>query len=320
MKVLVLGRAIGHQPGRCTGERLAEGFRQAGHESVFFGAVHGDWESLRNPNKMIGMDEVRAMEGPWDLVIQTEMNDGMPDYAPLFQSPDLRDIPTIYWDFDASYDWPSAQRRAGSHRYDGYLVGNKDYVEKFRERFGKPCLHITYACSPQWETDLDSGIKAYLIGFVGSMTPERQELVDGLKTMDVPVTVQDGVYGDDLIRLTNEMRIMFHRNQDACKGLVPGRPWEAGACGTVLMMDRAAYEDFAEFLPERYREDVLVYDDEENDIRRLVSYWKTHTAELGMMGKNLGQYLRENHSYKQRAETIITFCEEQNLLKGQDNG
>ena len=76
MKVLVTGRAIPQQPDRCTGQQLAEGFRQAGHDGVFCGNFYGEF------HRWLGFEE--ATQKAFDLVVVTEMNDGGPAYTHLF--------------------------------------------------------------------------------------------------------------------------------------------------------------------------------------------------------------------------------------------
>jgi len=312
MRILVTGRAIPSQPDRCTGQRLVEGFKQAGHEAYFYGSFCGDWMNF------LGSEECQDMPS-WDLVVVTEMNDGGPGYEPLFEYYKLADVPKLYWDFDVSYNEAYGFQRAGGYKYDGYLVGNKLYLDRFRERFGKPVLHLAYACSPQWEKSLDTqSQRPYLVGFIGSLTDERKRLMDIVSRTAIDsasILLTNGVFGDDLIAETNKMCAMFHCNQDACHGLVPGRPWETAACGTTLMMDRKSYEDFAEFLPDHVREDLLVYDDDDS-LRSLVALWQHKPRELQLMGESLGTYIRENHSYKQRAEAIIEFVKDEGLGDG----
>ena len=106
MRILVTGRAIPSQPDRCTGQQLAEGFRQAGHECVFYGCFYGE------PNNFLGVKEVQGTD--FDLVVVTEMNDGMWGYESLFNYYKLKDVPRLYWDFDVSYHPDVSFARADS--------------------------------------------------------------------------------------------------------------------------------------------------------------------------------------------------------------
>lgn len=94
MRVLVTGRAIPHQPDRCTGQRLVEGFKEAGHDALFFGSFWND------PMRFLGSEECQGVDS-WDLVVVTEMNDGGPGYEPLLEFHKIKDVPRVYWDFDA---------------------------------------------------------------------------------------------------------------------------------------------------------------------------------------------------------------------------
>ncbi len=309
MKVLVTGRAIPQQPDRCTGQQLAEGFRQAGHDCTFCGNFYGEF------HRWLGFEE--ATQKVFDLVVVTEMNDGGPAYTHLFDHIGLEDVPRLYWDFDASYHSAASFERAGRIKYDGYLVGNKLWWNAFAMQFGKPAMHLPYACSPQIHRKLTNVSKSYLLGFIGSMTAERKRLVEMCKQTtynSADVFAGEGIYGDDLVARTNSFRMMFHNNQNACKGLVPGRPWETAACGTTLLMDRTSYEDFIEFLPEYLHEDLLVYNND-TDIHRILTAYKYHGhASLEMSGAALQSYVHANHSYKNRAERIIEWTMQEKIL------
>ncbi len=300
MKILVTGRAIPQQPDRCTGQQLVYGFKEAGHEAYFFGCFYGQ------PANFIGSKECQSMD-KWDLVVNTEMNDGMPGYEPLFEYYKLKDVPKIYWDFDISYNEPFAWQRAGSLRYDGYLVGNKLYVEKFAEKFRKPALHLPYACSPIIHKRVDGVLRNHVVGFVGNMTPERQALLQNVHCVN-------GVFGDALIRATNELYTMVHVNQNACKGLVPGRPWETAGCGVNLLMDRASYEDFKEFLAPELDGTAVVPFDNLEEIQKYIKYNQDNLAQLDASGKMLMEHVHTNHSYKHRAEAILKWAKEQGIL------
>jgi hypothetical protein len=300
MRVLVTGRAIPQQPDRCTAQQLVQGFKEAGHEAYFYGCFYG------KPFNFLGAKECQSIP-KWDLVVVTEMNDGMPGYEQLFSYHKLVDVPKIYWDFDISYNEAFGWQRAGAHRYDGYLVGNKNYVEKFAAKFSKPSLHLPYACSPVIHRRLENVNKEYLVGFVGSLTDERKKLLDIMKStaeLGTQVFTGEGLFGDELIKATNKLLVMFHQNQQACAGLVPGRPWETTGCGTTLLMDRVSYDDFVAFLPQELHGNIYVFDTEQ-DIMRWFTQFQNKKMELEMNGAELQRYMHKNHSYRNRAESII---------------
>jgi len=301
MKVLVTGRAIPKQPDRCTSQQLAEGFRQAGHDAIFYGNFCGE------PYRYLGADEAASNE--FDLIVIGEMNDGYPGY-PL-NTLNLTGTPRLYWDFDVSYHPEVSYRRAQSYNADGFLVGNRYFCgpDGFG-RYGKPVLHLPYACSPHIHRSLDVP-RQYLLGFIGSMTEERKRLI-GICRNATPklsdVFAGDGIFGEDLIAHTNSFHVMFHNNQDACKGLVPGRPWETAGCGTALLMDATSYDDFVEFIPEKYRDAIFMYTSDD-DILAVIAHMKDNTAYMHVCANDLGEYVRRNHSYRNRAEAIVAFVE-----------
>jgi len=298
MKVLVTGRCIPTQPDRCTGQQLAEGFRQAGHECVFYGCFYGE------PNNFLGVKGVQGAD--FDLVVVTEMNDGMWGYESLFNYYRLKDVPRLYWDFDVSYHPDVSFARAGKIAYDGYLVGNRFFVDDFARRFGKPSLLLPYACSPTIHRRKPEILKTDILGFVGSMTPEREQLLQSVRCVQ-------GVFGEALINATNQLYTMVHINQDACKGLVPGRPLESTGCGTTLLMDRSSYEDFVEFLPQELHECIFVFDGAD-DIQKWMFEWSEKLPTLEGYGERIQQYMYQHHTYRNRAESIIAFAKTNDLL------
>jgi len=300
-RILVTGRAIPQQPDRCTGQQLTHGFKEAGHDALFFGCFYGQ------PMNFLGSKECQSMD-KWDLVVVTEMNDGMAGYEPLFQYHKLKDVPKVYWDFDVSYNEAYGYQRAGSHPYDGYLVGNKNYVQAFADKFKKPALHLPYACSPIIHRRIEGTLRNHVVGFVGSMTPEREALLQNVHCVH-------GVFGDALIRATNELYTMIHINQNACKGLVPGRPWETAGCGVNLLMDRASYEDFKEFLTPELDGIAVVPFDKPEEIQKYIKDNHDNLSTLDASGKKLMEHVHTNHSYKHRAETILKWAREQGILK-----
>jgi len=302
MRILVTGRAIPSQPDRCTGQQLAEGFIQAGHECVFYGNFYDKFHCW------LGAEE--ATTQPFDLVVVTEMNDGAPGYEDLFKYLNLKDVPRLYWDFDVSYNMNNAWWRATRIEYDGYLVGNANFVvdNKGFAQTNKPTLHLPYACSPQFHR-IKGGIKKqHIVGFVGSITPEREGLLDGVNCVE-------GVFGEDLIDATNSLYTMIHVNQEACKGLVPGRPWETAGCGVNLLMDRSSYEDFRPFITDELAGTAVVPFDTAEDIKK---YWQSpHLGSLDALeeaGRALMEHVHTHHTYYNRAERIIEWTKEQGIL------
>jgi hypothetical protein len=79
------------------------------------------------------------------------------------------------------------------------------------------------------------------------------------------------------------------------------------------MMDRTSYEDFIEFLPVHLHDYLLVYDNDV-DIRRLISQWTEKRATLDLHGEALMNYVHQNHSYKNRAESIIEWVKSEGIV------
>lgn len=304
MKVLITGRAIPAQPDRCTGQQLARGFQEAGHDALFYGCFYGE------PYRFLGAKEAQGED--FDLVIVTEMNDGMPGYEPLFNYFRLKDVPRIYWDFDISYHPELSLRRATSINYDGYLVGNDRFLgDKGFGRLGKPVMHLPYACSPSIHRRKPEIERDHLVGFIGSMTSERESLFGHSE-----IRATNGVFGEALIDATNRMHAMIHVNQDACAGLVPGRPWETTGCGTALFMDKKSYDDFTAIVPPFVANSAVQAFNSQEELHQLIDTYRQSDKleELNRDSLQLMKYMHENESYRNRAESIVEWIKQQKLI------
>ncbi len=263
----------------------------------------------------MGVAEATTQE--FDLVVVTEMNDGYPGLEGVFDHLNLKGTPRLYWDFDVSYHPERSYKRASAIEYDGYLVGNRLFCgpDDFG-RLKKPILHLPYACSPRIHKRKEEITRHYLLGFIGSMTDERKRVIElAQKTLfnSAHIHHAEGIFGDALVDTTNSYCAVLHRNQNACRGLVPGRPWETTACGTTLLMDRVSYIDFVEFLPEHLHEDLFVYDTDD-DLREWIHKWQEKWAILQLGNSGLMSYVHKNHSYKNRAERIIEWVREHSII------
>lgn len=305
MKILITGRVIPHQDKNSTGQQLCDGFRQAGYDVYFYGSYHD------GTGRILGQDII-ADPDSFDLVIYTEMNDGMPQYDLLLNK---FQCSKLYWDFDCSYNFPFALHRARMHNFDAYLVANYKYLDAWRYQFNnKPVLHLPYAFSAETHIELPDVKKQYLLGFVGTITHERKALFDKL---ECEVDIATGLYAEDLVTRTNTHYTVLHRNQDLCEGLVPMRPWETMGCGSCLLMDEVAYDDFIRYIHDPdAREGIFMYRNEEDIITWVNRY---NNSQIGMeileaCGKRLAEYGRIKHTYRSRAESIVTWSKEIGLI------
>lgn len=303
-KVLILGRVIPHQDNNCTGQQLCDGFKQAGYDAHFYGWYHD------NTHRIVGREHIDQAKS-FDLVVYTEMNDGMPQYNILL---DQFDCPKLYWDFDCSYNFDFALRRARMYDFDGYLVGNYKYLEAWRYQFkNKPIIHLPYAFSRHRHHPDMTVSKTHLLGFVGSMTPEREKLLDGL---ECDIDIANGIYAEDLVNRTNQHYAVLHQNQVMCEGLVPMRPWETMGCGSCLLMDETSYEDFTRYILEHNAQRAIFKFSNKDDIIAWVDTFNSEEGKLDLIsrGLDLSKYGFRHHSYASRAKSIIDWCQDIGLL------
>ena len=80
-----------------------------------------------------------------------------------------------------------------------------------------------------------------------------------------------------------------------------------------VSMDRASYNDFIAFLPPHLHDDLFVYDTD-NDLRRWIDQWQNQWESLQLGTQALMSYVHKHHSYKNRAERIIEWAQEEEIL------
>ena len=299
INVLVTGRAIPNRIGYSTAEQLVEGFKQAGHNAFFYGNFyqqHYNW---------LGVKDLQSID-KIDLWIYTEMNDGDPQYGQLFNYFKLKNTPTLYQDYDVSYQPERNLAFAKSLPFASYLVANRLFFDKFAE-LGKPILFSPYGFSPHIHRILPEVAKEHMFGFIGSITPERQELINQLESLGEKVYVTQA-FGEDLIRETNKIHIMLHRQQGGCKGLMPGRPTETMGAGTMILTHNDDMEDIRVALP---LVPFLSYGSEE-DLKSIIKM--TKEGVIPSIARSAHMLVNKYHTYKVRAESIVKFCRGKQLL------
>jgi hypothetical protein len=296
MNILILGRAIPQNPRYSTFEQLRGGFIQAGYpNTVALGKVY------QQP-RWVGEPEFSAID-KFDLVVYTEMNDGGAQYFDLKDHPKLRDATWLYWSFDVSYYPQQAFAFAKNFGFDGFLVANRFWVGRFAEI--APSIFLPYGFSPHIHRRLSAISKEHMFGFIGSMTPEREAMLADFKAHGIEVYVKEGVYGEDLIRETNKIGIMLHKQQGGCKGLCPGRPLEVGGCGTALLIHPDDWDDISPI----YNNDYPFVGTAKDCVRGgyLHEIWVSTMEEADGLGMTLRKHLFEKHSYTHRASAIVDF-------------
>jgi len=274
-----------------TGEHAAEGFKSLGHQVIVYGNVYGTHQ-FKGHEELKNIDRIH-------VYVEMECNDSDAPLTAIKNHYKVKGAKHIYWDFDSSFQLEYNLIKAQRSNADYYAIANVDNKVIFEERLGKPTFSLPYGFNPNFHRPLDVD-KEFKVGFIGSLTNERKETIKQLRDAGIELLVQEGVYGEELIKQTNRLFLMFHENQPGAGSLLCGRHMECMGIGIPLLLSRSdADKAYKAGYP---IEHCVIF----NDIPHLVEILKNlGEAELLEMGRALRATGLEKHTYAQRAQTIL---------------
>ena len=140
--------------------------------------------------------------------------------------------------------------------FDFVFVAQKHYLEAFREAGCSEVHWLPLACDPELHRRHDVE-KKYDVGFVGSINANhaRRERLLELLCKHFQVRAER-CFLEDMVTLFNESRVVFN---NALKDDLNMRVFEALACGSLLVTDRAEGSGLDEFF--RDGEHLVIYED-----------------------------------------------------------
>jgi len=125
-------------------------------------------------------------------------------------------------------------------------------------------FHIPCGVDLETYRKLDGVEKKYDVLFVGAMNGQREKAIRLIKSWGIDVEVRSDVYGDDLVRLYNEARIIFNL------GIGPSgyqlRVFEGMACGSCVVTNRIEPEEGIF----QHRQDLIFYQRDYSDLKELL--------------------------------------------------
>ncbi len=290
MKILVVYRAAQRILHWETGALLADAFRELGHSVDEHATIYETGEVVAS------MDEEKI----YDLVVVMEMNDPMGQPLEVLQVTCKK---RVYWTFDCSYYLLNAIEIMHRFDVDHVFCGNF-YLEKIiQQLLGKPTSFLPYAAAKDHHyAPVNPQLKKYDVTLIGTERPERRALIKTLKDNNISAHLISDVFKEDYVKALNESWIVVNQNPPEGRGLLNMRTFEAPAAGALCIHQQEDGLDycFGDYHMERYNP---------LDVTSLSSlcYHKLRHKEdsLPDLIANQQEYVMENHTYLNRAKTIL---------------
>ncbi len=184
--------------------------------------------------------------------------------------------------------------------FDHNFVPQPDFVNRWRER-GARTHWLPHAADPDYFRPYDLP-EEYDIGFLGKTYPgshdERRRLLDLLAARCALHYPLDR-YFDEASRAYARCRLVFNRSSSL--GDLNQRPFEAMACGRLVLTDR-----IGNGLPDlfRDREHLVMYGDD-RELCEAVEHYLAHPDERRRIAAAGRREVLARHTYAHRMDTII---------------
>jgi len=181
--------------------------------------------------------------------------------------------------------------------FDFVFVAQRHYIEAFREAGCSEVHWLPLACDPDLHRKYEVEKKCD-VGFVGSINSNharRERLLERLcQHFEVRT---ERCFLDDMVKLFNESRIVFN---NALKDDLNMRVFEALACGSLLVTDRAEGSGLEEFF--RDGEHLVIYEDS-NLIETVQRYLESEELREKIARQGRERVLAR-HTYAHRAAEL----------------
>jgi spore maturation protein CgeB len=286
LDIVVSYRGTTQAPGFETGASLAAALRRLGHSVYEYGNYY---RSSRR---------IKAEPPPKtaDLLIWCECNDRDPQYWELKSYAASR---KAYWDFDTA-NHPQMTKRIIRHmQFDAVFYANKNFSRFFSSMHGNANL-LPYAFNDELHRPLPTVRKTTDVGLIGSPYPKRLALVESIKKAGINARLISGVYGQDMVRALNSLKIQLNYLVGGGRGLLNARVFETIGCGTLLLNEREdGIEDYF-----RDGEHVVLYDSESECVEKIHNLI-SHEDVLEFIAKSGRAHGLKFHTYIQRAKAIL---------------
>ena len=205
----------------------------------------------------------------------------------------------VFWSIDTHLPQKRVFSLYFEEDFDMLFTCHKDFMEYFKKR---KCIWLPVACNPAFHRKLNLP-KLYDIVFVGNMKThvdyaQRNRLLD-LLSSHFNLHIFEGVYGQEMIRIFNQAKIVFNCSLNRDLNL---RVFESLGCGSFLLTDHALNGLTDLFEDGKH---LSIYHSDQELLDK-AQYYLSHENEREEIAHCGHQEILAKHTYFHRIQTLLS--------------
>lgn len=219
MKILVSYRQIPESKGWATGDMMVRAFTALGHETHAYAKSYMMDEWIENPRMLLDKD--------FDLFLFMECGDGDRTYLELNQ---IRTKRKFSYFFDAALYPDKWKQIVSFFGFDANFIANKNMVDMVSNSH-----YLPYAADETLHYRPLDFPKTRDFAIIGSDRPERRAIIASLRDAGLDAHLITNVYREQYVDALASTRFVINDVAGGGASLIPMRPFECLAAGSVLM-------------------------------------------------------------------------------------
>ena len=203
----------------------------------------------------------------------------------------------IFWSIDSHCVLQSHINTCNQHKIDVVLNSVYGHGKFFNQKsYYFPNAYADDLIYPKPEI-----LKTHDVGFCGNWN-NRKDWIDFIESTGLKVKKDIFIIGDEMVNAINSYKIHFNRN---ISDDINYRTFETLGCNTFLLTNKTPglYELFTE------GENIITYENE-FDLVDKIKFFVSNEIERKRITENGFRHVKQNHTYKNRANQLIKILEE----------